>query len=79
MILSTTLMLASSEESATEGMLFYLVNGGRELVRRGASIVFDRGRVICRDQDGNDLCVFASAELAFVTHGSVSPALNVWI
>ena len=69
----------SSRAVSDEGMLVCLVSGERQPVDRGASVVFEKNRVICRDEAGNALRSFASADLAFITRGTAPSSLNVWI
>jgi hypothetical protein len=75
----TTTSKPSSRALSEESLLVCLVSGERQPVDGGASVVFDKNRVICRDEAGNDLRSFASADLAFITRGTASPSLNVWI
>jgi len=75
----TTMGKPSSRGRSEESLLVCLVSGERQPIAGGASVVFEKNRVICRDEAGNDLRSFASADLAFITRGTASASLNVWI
>jgi hypothetical protein len=67
----------SMDES--ESISLYLATGERETVQRATSISFDRGRVVCRDREGQALRTISASGLAFATLSPDPSGLNVWI